>query len=221
MKKILILLVLVSVWSFSTLFAQVMPQYWDDVQTIRQYDKIYAPPKNPILFVGSSSIRLWNDMERIFADYEVLNRGVGGTVINEIAFYINDLIIPYNPRQIILYVCANDLRDDRTTSDTVLNRTKRLLTLIRGKLPHVPIDYISMKPSPSRAKYLDKMILANRLIRDYIATQNEMHFIDIYNLMLTPTGKPRPELFRADSLHMNKLGYDLWTKEIKPFLLKK
>jgi lysophospholipase L1-like esterase len=221
MKKITILLVIVSLWSSSFIIAQSKPRFDNDVQTIRQYDKIYAPPKNPILFVGSSSVRVWSDLERTFAVYVVLNRGLGGTVINEITYYINDLIIPYHPRQIFLYVGENDLPDGKATSDSILNRTKRLLTLIRGKLPNVPIVYISMKPSPSREKYLDKMVLANRLIRNYISTQKGMHFIDVYSRMLTPDGKPKPELFRADRLHMNPQGYDIWIKEIKPYLMKK
>jgi len=221
MKKGTILLVIISLWSSSLLVAQSKPRFENDVQTIRQYDKIYSPPRNPVLFVGSSSIRLWSDLERTFADYVVLNRGVGGTVINEITYYINDLIISYHPRQIFLYVGENDLPDEKTTSDSILNRTKRLLTLIREKLPNVPIMYISMKPSPSREKYLDKMALANSLIRQYVSIQKDMKFIDIYSKMLTPEGKPKPEIFREDRLHMNALGYDIWVKEMKPYLMKR
>jgi len=176
---------------------------------------------NPLLFVGSSSIRRWNDLERTFAEYVVLNRGIGGTVINEITYYINDLIIPYHPRQIVLYVGENDLPDEKTTCDSILIRTKRLLTRIREKLPNVPIIYISLKPSPSREKYMDKMKLANRLIRNYITTQHDMRFIDVCTPMLTREGKPRPELFLEDHLHMNSRGYEIWIKEIKPYLLKR
>lgn len=221
MKKITFLLVFFSLWSSIQLFAQNIPRYDNDVQTIKQYDKIYTPPLNPLLFVGSSSIRRWNDLERTFAEYVVLNRGIGGTVINEITYYINDLIIPYHPRQIVLYVGENDLPDEKTTCDSILIRTKRLLTRIREKLPNVPIIYISLKPSPSREKYMDKMKLANRLIRNYITTQHDMRFIDVCTPMLTREGKPRPELFLEDHLHMNFRGYEIWIKEIKPYLLKR
>jgi lysophospholipase L1-like esterase len=220
MKKGSIFLALVTFCSFSYLVAQNKPRFENDIQTIRQYDKIYAPSKNPILFVGSSSIRLWSDLERDFADYGVINRGIGGSVINEITYYVNELIVPYHPRQIVLYVGENDLPDENTTGDSILNRTIHLLTLIREKLPNVPIVYISIKPSPSREKYLAKMILANRLIHDYLATQNEMEFVDVCSLMLTPDGKPKPELFREDRLHMNKMGYSIWIKKIKPYLKK-
>ena len=221
MRKINFLLILISIWYSAEVIAQAKPRFWEDVQTIKQYDKIYAPPKDPILFVGSSSFRVWDDLERTFADYGVLNRGVGGTVINDIAYYINDLIIPYHPRQIVLYVGENDLANENTTSDSILFRTKRLLTLISENLPNVPVVYISLKPSPVREKYLDKLVLSNKLIRDYISTQNNMCFIDVYRLMVTPGGKPRPELFREDRLHMNSRGYEIWKKAIKPYLLKR
>ncbi|WP_309640954.1 GDSL-type esterase/lipase family protein [Flavobacterium sp.] len=220
MKKITFLHILSILFCTSLLFSQDASRFQNDIQTIKQYDKIYAPPKEPILFIGSSSFRLWNDLERTFADYAVLNRGIGGAVIKDITYYIDDLITPYKPRQIFIYVGENDIANE-ATSETVLKDTKHLLTLIRERLPNAPIVYISIKPSPSREKYLTKVIEANKLIRDYIATQKNIHFIDVYSLMLTPEGKSKPELFREDNIHMNNLGYDIWIKEIKPYLLKR
>lgn len=203
-----------------TVSAQEKPRFWDDVQTIKQYDKIYAPPQHSILFIGSSSFRLWNDLERTFASYTVLNRAIGGAVVNDIIFYTNDLILPYHPRQIFIYVGENDLFDAKTTGDSIFQRTKRLLVLIRSQLPDVPIVYVSMKPSPLHEKDLKKMVLGNTLIRDYIAKQTAMTFVDVYKLMITPDGKPQPGLFRDDHLHMNSQGYAIWEKELKPLLLK-
>jgi len=221
MKKIIFVFVFIFHFGSPTVFAQYVPRFGNDIQTIKQYDKIYTPPANAILFVGSSSIRVWRDLERTFADKVVLNRGIGGAVLNDMFYYFDDLITPYQPRQIVLYVGENDLVDDKSTSDTIFNKTKKLLNLIRTKLPKTPIAYISLKPSPSREKYLPKLIQANNQLRDYIKTQKDIDYIDVYSLMLTPNGKPRPELFLADQLHMNERGYAIWTKKIKPFLLKK
>jgi lysophospholipase L1-like esterase len=221
MKKIIIAFIFIFHFGITAVFAQYVPRYGNDIQTIRQYDKMYAPPANPILFVGSSSIRVWRDLERTFAENVVLNRGIGGAVLNDMFYYFDDLITPYQPRQVVLYVGENDLVDDKSTSDTIFNKTKKLLNLIRTKLPKTPIAYIAMKPSPSREKYQAKLVQANNLIRDYIKTQKDIDFIDVYSLMLTSNGKPRPELFVADQLHMNNLGYAIWTKKIKPYLLKK
>lgn len=203
------------------LSAQEKPKYQDDVQTIKKYDQMYTPPANPILFIGSSSIRKWNDLERTFADYIVMNRGIGGAIINDITYYVNDIVFPYHPRQIVIYVGENDAPDEKTTADSILNRTKHLMEVLRAQLPAVSVVYLAMKPSPSREKYQQKVKAANDLIRAYLQTEKNTTFIDIYTLMLTGEGKLRPELFVEDMLHMNSEGYQIWRTAVEPFLLKK
>lgn len=219
MKKLLLLVFLII--AGETLSAQNKPVYWEDVQTIKKYDQMYEPPYQPILFIGSSSIRKWNDLERTFANYVVLNRGIGGAVVNDITYYLNDIVFPYHPRQIVIYVGENDLPDEQSTADSVLNRTKRLIEGIRAKLPEISILYISIKPSPSREKYQPKAIEANRLIREYLKEDKKITFIDVFSLMLTPEGKLRPELFVGDMLHMNGQGYKIWRAAVEPYLLKR
>lgn len=199
--------------------AQTHPDFWNDVQVIKQYDKIYAPPKNPILFTGSSSIRLWGNLAEQFRGYTVLNRGIGGAVTRDIDRYVEDIILPYKPRQIVLYIGENDILK-APNGDTVFVAFQKLFQHIRTVLPDVPVAYISIKPSPSRAQFLPIVTRANELIREYLATQTGTGFIDIYPLMLDKKGNMRPELFREDKLHMKQEGYDLWYKKIRPFLLK-
>jgi len=220
MKKVILLCTLLLAASVTVLQAQDKPRFWDDVQTIKQFDKIYNPPAHPILFTGSSSIRKWDDLERTFASYVVLNRGIGGAIVNDITFYLNDIVFPYHPRQIVLYVGENDLPDEASTADSVLHRTERLFHLIRNKLPDVPIVYISMKPSPSREKFQQKAIEANALIKDFLSKEKQTVFIDVFHAMLTADGKTRPELFVSDMLHMNAKGYQIWKELIEPHLLK-
>ena len=201
-------------------YGQEKPRFWDDVQTIKKFDQMYKAPEHPVLFVGSSSIRKWDDLEITFARYSALNRGVGGTVINDIIFYANDIIFPYHPKQIVLYVGENDLPDEASTPDSILNRTKTLFALIRSKLPEVPIVYISFKPSPSRDQFSSKAIAAISLIKDFIKTDKHAVFVDVFKPMLTKDGKSMPELFVGDRLHMNKKGYAIWEKAVEPYLLK-
>ncbi|SFE00005.1 Lysophospholipase L1 [Chitinophaga sp. CF118] len=219
MKKILVLTLLLLTGSL--LYAQDRPRFWDDVQTIKKYDEMYTPPADPILFVGSSSIRKWNDLERTFAGYVVLNRGIGGAVTDDITYYAKDIIFPYHPREIVLYIGENDVPDEKTTADSILNRTKHLMEVLRAQLPDVPVVYISMKPSPSREIYQSKAKAANELIRDYLKTEKNTTYIDIFNLMLTPDGKLRRELFVEDMLHMNREGYKIWRAAVEPYLLKR
>ncbi|WP_029282564.1 GDSL-type esterase/lipase family protein [Pedobacter sp. R20-19] len=220
MKKIIFTLLL-SPLLFIATFAQNKPAFWDDVQTIKKYDQMYKPPVQPILFVGSSSIRKWDNLTKVFAKYNVLNRGIGGAVTNDITFYLNDIVFPYHPRQIVLYVGENDLPNEKTTPDSVLNRTIKLYQSIRSTLPNTPILYISIKPSPSRAAFKEKAIASNALIKAFLAKEANTKFIDVYSLMLTKTGDLRPELFVEDMLHMNAVGYAIWKKAIESHLLRK
>lgn len=200
--------------------AQSKHAFYDDVQTIKAYDKMFQPAAHPILFVGSSSIRKWDDLQQVFGKYVVMNRGVGGTVVNDITYYINDLIFAYHPRQIVLYVGENDVPDAKSTADSILNRTIVLFNDIRAKLPAVPLVYISMKPSPSRDKYREKCEEANTKIKDFFAKQKNVVYVDIFKPMLDASGKSRPELFVSDMLHMNPKGYAIWEKAVEPYLLK-
>lgn len=199
--------------------AQTQPAFWDDVQTIKRYDNIYAPPREPILFTGSSSIRLWNNLTEQFQGYTVLNRGIGGAVIKDIDRYVEDIILPYHPRQIVLYIGENDIIS-AANGDSVFVAFKKMFAHIRSRLPETPIAYLSIKPSPSRVQFLPIAIRANQLIRDFLTEQTKAVFIDIYSLMLDKSGNMRPELFREDMLHMNPDGYAIWYQQVKPFLVK-
>lgn len=200
-------------------YAQEKPAYWNDIQTIKAYDGIYTPPHNPILFIGSSSIRLWVDFEKAFPGYTVLNRAIGGAVTNDVDRYLQDIVYPYQPKQIVIYVGENDLIK-APDGETVLNDFKRLFTDLRSKLPLTPIVYISIKASPSRAQYLDKAKKANQLIELFLKTDKNATYVDVYKPMLDKDGHMRPELFKEDMLHMNAKGYEIWNKLLKPHLLK-
>lgn len=201
----------------NSLFAQTQPGFHNDVQTIRNYDKMFQQPPGPILFVGSSSIRKWEHLQQAFGAYNVMNRGIGGAVINDITFYLKDIVFPYKPRQIVLYVGENDVISKDETPDTILNRTIRLYQGIRSKLPEVPLLYIALKPSPSRDKFMSKTVEANRLIKEFLSHEKNALFVDVFSPMLSK-GKSRPELFVGDMLHMNQQGYDIWEKAVKPYL---
>jgi lysophospholipase L1-like esterase len=215
MKKLLI--AIFANLSFVIAYGQTDAPYREDVQVIKHYDNMYPQPKNPILFVGSSSIRLWIDFNKKFGKYGAINRGIGGAVLKDIIYYTEDLIIRYAPRKIVLYVGENDLPSETTTPDSVLNRTVKLYDKIRAKLPAVPIVYIAMKPSPSRDKFQAKAMAANNLVRKFLEAQKNVTFLDIYTPMLKD-GKSRPELFLEDRLHMNEKGYEIWEKKLKKLL---
>ncbi|MCC8425830.1 GDSL-type esterase/lipase family protein [Mucilaginibacter sp. UR6-11] len=221
MKKHLVVTVIFNLFVAAS-FAQIpqpKPAFWEDVQVIKKYDSMFAPPAHPVLFIGSSSIRKWDDAQWTFAEYNALNRGIGGAVTNDIIYYLNDIVFKYQPKQIAIYVGENDLMDKVSTADSVYNRTMKLYQAIRLKMPDVSILYIGMKPSPSREKIMPQEIEFNSRIKTFLATEKNAVFIDVYPLMLD-NGKLRPELYLSDKLHMTKLGYAIWESAIKPYLIK-
>src|SRR6188768_1965272 len=199
------------------------PPFWKDIQNFKKQDSISFPPKNAILFIGSSSFTKWTDVQDYFPGFTIVNRGFGGSTLLDQIRYANDIIFPYQPKQIVIYCGENDLASsDTVTAQMVVDRFIQLFEIIRKK-SEAPIAYISMKPSPSRRHLFTKMDEANREIMKFVMEQvgdqllhPPMAFIDIHNEMLNAYGQPMPEIFLNDSLHMNAKGYAIWQKEIQP-----
>lgn len=209
---------LLFVFADQSLHAQ-QPPFYNEIQQFKKQDSISFPPKNAIVLVGSSSFRKWQDVQSYFPNYTIINRGFGGSVLPDVIRYANDIIIPYHPQQVIVYCGDNDLASsDTITPEIVTRRFKQLFYIIRGKLPSATISYVSIKPSPSRDKLMPKMIQTNLMIRKFLRTQKNTSFIDVFHPMLLADGKPMPEIFVEDSLHMNAKGYAIWKKAMEPKL---
>ena len=206
--------------SITGLYAQNAP-FYQDIQSFKSHDSIDFPPKHAILFVGSSSFTKWVDLQDYFPGYTIINRGFGGSSLPDVIRYANDIIFPYQPKQIVIYCGENDFAASDTVSvNTVYNRFKKLFFLIRKKLPSIPVDYVSMKPSPSRVQLMNKFDSANNLIRNFLKEKDHTAFLDVYHKMLNDDGTPIKDIFLEDNLHMNAKGYHIWQKIIKPYLLK-
>jgi lysophospholipase L1-like esterase len=193
----------------------------EEIKAFRQQDSATAPPPKGILFIGSSSFTKWVDIQNYFPDYKIINRGFGGSTLPDVIRYADSIIFPYKPKQIIIYCGDNDLASSLTvTADTVFNRFRQLFKLIRNRDKKVHVTFVSIKPSPSRRQLMDSMKKTNMLIRNYLSKQARASFIDVFHPMLDTEGEPIKEIFTEDSLHMNKKGYAIWQKEIKPYLRK-
>jgi lysophospholipase L1-like esterase len=189
----------------------------DEILAFETTDKESFPPRNAILFTGSSSIRLWKNLEESFEKKKVLNRGFGGSGIGDLIYYADRIVYPYRPKQIVIYSGENDIAGGKTP-EQVFSDFKILFTGIRQKLPNTPVAFISMKPSPSRADKFEQIKEANQLISNFLKTQKKAAYINVFDKMLDENGQPRAGLFLLDRLHMNEEGYAIWTKEVKPFL---
>lgn len=183
-------------------------------------DKAKKPSGRGVLFVGSSTIRMWKTMISDFRDVPtIINRGYGGSTLEDSSHMVRQLVTQYQPSQVLVYAGENDLHEGRTP-EQVLSSMKRLVSAVRAELPGARITFISIKPSPSRAAILPAIRASNVLISDYLLTQYNADYIDVFTPMLGPGGKPRPELFLPDMLHMNAAGYALWHDVIAPFVVQ-
>lgn len=196
---------------------QVSKADWEqDMQRFAALDAASPPPRHGVLFVGSSSIRLWETLATDFPGVPVINRGFGGSELRDSTFYADRIVIPYAPRQIVLYAGENDLQMGRTPQQ-VEQDFRAFVARVRRDLPKVRIAYISNKPSPLRAGLLEAQRQANTLIKAE-AGRLQVDYIDVFTSMLDANGQPRAELFVEDRLHMNRAGYELWRQKVAPYL---
>jgi lysophospholipase L1-like esterase len=213
------LLLLISLLFYSVnIIAQ---PFKDDIAAFKKQDSIFFPPKQAILFVGSSSFTNWKDVQSYFPQFSIINRGFGGSSVSDVIRYAEDIIFPYMPKQIVIYCGENDLAaTDSVTGEIVYQRFVELFAIIRENMPKVPVAFISLKPSLSRWYLKEKMIIANKLIKKYLRKKKKTSFIDVYHKMLNEHGTPIQEIFIEDNLHMNAKGYAIWQKVIEPYLKK-
>ena len=206
---------------FTLIKVSAQPAFYNDIQHFKQLDSTHAPAKHAILFIGSSSFTKWTDVQGYFPSYRIINRGFGGSTLPDVIRYANDIIFPYQPKQIVIYCGENDLASaDSISAQTVFERFKQLFTVIRKHYPTVAIAYVSMKPSPSREKLWPKMMEGNALIKEYLLKEKQTAFIDVYHHMFNKDGTVMKDIFIEDNLHMNAKGYAIWQKIIEPYLLK-
>jgi lysophospholipase L1-like esterase len=156
-----------------------------------------------------------------FPEFSIINRGFGGSTLADQIRYVNEIVFPYAPKQIVIYCGENDFAaSDTVTSGLVTHRFVTLFNLIRAKLPDVTITYVTMKPSPSRWHLADKFVEANKNIQDFMEQKPNTSFINIWDAMLDNNSVPDKSLFLDDMLHINSKGYDIWQKAIEPHLIQ-
>jgi len=192
-------------------------QWENDMKAFEAADAKQMPPRGGIVFIGSSSIRMWTDLAADFPDKKVINRGFGGSQIVDSTHFADRIVVPYQPKMVVMYAGDNDLNDGKSP-EQVFADYQAFVEKIRAKLPKVRVAYIAIKPSPSRAALMPKAAKTNELIKNYSTKKRDLVYIDIYTPMLGDDGQPRKELFLADMLHMNRSGYEVWKKAVASYL---
>ncbi len=191
---------------------------WEnEIAAFEKADAQNPPAKGGIVFVGSSSIRMWKTLGQDFPQHRVLNRGFGGSEIADSVHFADRLVLPYAPRMVVLYAGGNDLNYGRPPAE-VFADFKAFADKVRAALPAAEIAYISSAGNPARWAQVEKVKALNGMIAGFIKEQPNMKFIDVFTRMLGDDGLPKPDIFIADKLHMNAEGYKIWTEVIRPLL---
>jgi lysophospholipase L1-like esterase len=176
------------------------------------------PREGAVVFAGSSSVRLW-DLKKSFPGAGHVNVGFGGSVIADSAHFAPRLIAPHRPKAVVLYAGDNDIASGRTP-EQVLADFQALCAAVWKDVPRCRVLFVSIKPSVLRWKQFDEQTRANALVRDYCKADDRLTFVDVVPLMLGPDGRPRPELFAKDGLHLSPAGYEKWTAAVGEALKK-
>jgi lysophospholipase L1-like esterase len=223
LAALVVALGLMSLARFVVKLRSADPTMWEGV--IRKFEKLdlrSPPPRGVIVFTGSSSIRFWKSLKEDMAPLPVVNRGFGGSQIHQVTHYVDRIVLTYQPRAVVFYAGENDMAglffSRKRTPVEIRDAYRDFCQKVHRALPEVPIYYISTKPPKRRLRLWPAMQEANRLVREYCATDERLRYIDIVPAMLDAEGKPRRDLFKWDGIHLNEKGYAIWTSAVRPIL---
>lgn len=197
---------------------QVQPHHFEaNVLAYEASDKTNPPPHNAILLVGDSQFFRWKTVHEDLPGYTIINRGIDSFQMSDLLYFADRLVLPYQPRMIVLHVGGNDVHNGRGATN-ILADFQAFVAGVRKQMPQVPIAFTSLTPGPGRWSEVPQRKEANRIIKDYIATQPGLLFIDLWDAMLTPDGQPREDLWTADRIHPNHEGYLIRVKIMRPLI---
>ncbi|MEH6619013.1 SGNH/GDSL hydrolase family protein [Maribacter arcticus] len=205
--------------TFSSFYcsAQSENTFANEVEAITaRYDTIWDTNKETIVFTGSSSVRLWKNLEQRFPNHQIVNSGFGGSESSDLLYFLNDLVLSYNPKQVFIYEGDNDLWAKKRPNQ-VLNTTEEIIRRIKANNPSTQIILIAAKPSISRWEIRRKYKKLNRKFERLAKKDIQLDYVDVWHPMLN-NRKLMTDIFIEDGLHMNQKGYDIWYEAMKNFV---
>lgn len=210
------LFICLSLFITITLQGQNPQRFQQEVDSLIILNKSFNK-HNVILFTGSSSIRLWHDLQSSFPNSNILNMGFGGSKMADLLYYTDRLIIPYRPKQIFIYEGDNDINSGRSDNQIIASADSILLK-IRKHLPEAEVVFISAKPSLSRWGLKEKYEAYNKKLKSWTEQKRKVRYMDVWTPMLDAKGEVLKDIFVEDGLHLNKKGYAIWTNVLRKYI---
>lgn len=201
----------------SSLFAQDPARFQGEIDVIKEKQFQIDNSKEIVVFTGSSSIRMWRDVQDFYPHINAINTGFGGSHMSDLLHYLDVLVLKHNPDKVFIYEGDNDIADSKKNSN-ILDTTTQVVNKIKEAHPEVEIYLISPKPSISRWSFKEQYEGLNELFDEYASSSERVTFVDVWNPMLNEKGVPIPGIFIEDNLHMNEKGYEIWGDVIKTYL---
>lgn len=205
--------------SFSELRAQLSVNVKREFISYQELDAANKPPQGATIFFGSSSIRMWDNLEDYFPQEKIVKRGFGGATLTDLQWITINLILDYKPEKIVIYAGENDVAFfPDLKPKQIASRVLELVDLFRKASPETSVLFLSCKPSPLRWNLAERMIDTNRLIFSSLADYENVFFINVWDILLDEKGNPKSDYYLPDGLHLNASGYQKWQNEINKYL---
>lgn len=215
MKKFLLLSI--SLFISINVSAQDHTRFQGEVDALNAKEFNIDPGKEVVVFTGSSSIRMWKDVQDFYPDINAINTGFGGSHFSDLFQYLDELIFRFDPDKVFIYEGDNDVAGEKKPIQILLHAAM-VYGAVKTKLPDAKIYFISPKPSISRWHLKETYEETNSLLKDFCNANENLSYIDVWNPMLNNSGEPMSDIFIEDDLHMNAKGYQIWGKVIGEYL---
>jgi lysophospholipase L1-like esterase len=234
MKRIVLILCVLLIGGVAYRSAPMFHEFWkmasddpivyaSDIEAFTAADEQYPPPINAVLFVGHSNIRFWDDLQDHMQPLTVIRRGFGGAKVNDLLFYADRIITPYQSRAIVVNIGGNDISSGlgnvAKEPPDVFATYQKLIAYIRAQRPDPPIYFLALTASTSDPEYQRRAIALNKLVKDYSAQGKNLFYMDASEAILNAEGSVSPELLRSDGAHLNAAGYALLAVPVRQRLL--
>lgn len=215
MKKLLL-----TTFVLFTNYLSYSQPFISEIRAFEKQDSVLMPAKGQILLAGSSTFRLWFSAKEDLEGFPIINRGFGGSQMSDLNFYFDRIVAKYDPKMILVYEGDNDLASNESP-ESVFEDFKIFAEKVKTQLPNTKVGYCSIRPSIARTNLREKQVQANQLIKNYCQKNKGFYFVNIYKEYFLSKGDLMPDVFVSDKLHLNKKGYEIWTKATRKFLKKR